>query len=125
MKRLAFAVLFATLAAGCGSDSTGPSSSATGDFDITISSGTKPTYSWPGGTAFSISVVRVSSPGSIVWGVANTSMIIPSPVTHGTVPSAQGTVASSTLETTLTAGVAYRIAITRNDQKTGYKEFTP
>jgi hypothetical protein len=122
MKRFGFALVAAAILSGCGSDSTSPSSSATGDFDITIGSGTKPTYTWPGGSAFSVSVTRVSAPGTIVWGIATGT--ISSPVTHGTTP--QGSIASATTETTLTAGIKYRVSITRSaDQKTGYKEFTP
>ena len=125
MKRLrSHAIIALALFAVACSDSSGPSnSSATGDFDITIGSGTKPTYTWPGGTGFSVSVVRVSAPGTIVWGVANTAMAIPSPVTHGTTPA--GAVVSASTEPTLTAGVKYRVSITRNDTKTGFKEFTP
>jgi hypothetical protein len=122
MKRFGFALVAAAILSGCGSDSTGPSSTATGDFDITISSGTKPTYSWAGSTgAHSVSVVRVSAPTTIVWGIALGT--ITSPVTHGTIPA--NSFPTMVTETTLTAGVAYRVSITLTDQKTGYKEFTP
>ena len=124
MQRLGAILALAVSLAACGKSTTDASNtSATGDFDITIGSGLHPTYTWPGGTAFSISVVRVSAGGTIVWGVAKPgSMDIASPVTHGTVPS--GAIATATTEATLTAGVAYRVSITRADQKTGYKEFT-
>jgi hypothetical protein len=125
MKRAGFLLAAAMLLAGCGSDSTGPSNGNNDGsaFDITIGSGTRPTYSWPGGLGFSVSVVRVSAPGTIVWGIANTAMTIQSPVTHGTVPV--GSLQSANTENPLTAGVTYRVAITRADQKTGFKEFTP
>ena len=66
--------LFAALAlvGGCSSsDATGPASQDGSAFDVAITGGTAPTYTWPGGTAHSVSVVRVSAPGTIVWGVAN------------------------------------------------------
>ena len=123
MKRLlSLAVLTLTVAA-CG-DSPSDTNNTGSQFDITIGSGTKPTYTWSGGTAQSVSVVRVSAPGTIVWGVASTSMTIPSPVTHGTTPGGGALVTAST-EATLTAGVAYRVSIARNDSKIGFKEFTP
>jgi hypothetical protein len=126
MKRLVVLAATAAAMAGCGGDSSGPSNgNNTGSaFDITIGGGRNPTYAWPGGTAFSVSVVRVSAPGTIVWGVANTAMTIPSPVTHGTNPGG-GTLVSANTEPTLTSGTRYRVAITRNDQKTGFREFTP
>lgn len=123
MKRRVFLVAAAVLLSGCGSTSPSNSSNDGSQFDITISAGTRPTYTWSGGLGFSVSVVRVSAPGTIVWGIANTSQTIASPVTHGTVPS--GSIASATTELTLTAGVAYRVSITRADTKTGFKEFTP
>ncbi|MDB4916285.1 MAG: hypothetical protein JWM95_3929 [Gemmatimonadetes bacterium] len=124
MKRRVFLVAAAVMLAGCGS-STAPSNDTNDGsaFDITIGTGTRPTYTWPGGLGFSVSVVRVSAPGTIVWGIANPAQTIASPVTHGTVPG--GSIASANTEPTLTAGVKYRVAITRADTKTGFKEFTP
>lgn len=124
MKRLlSMVVLAASLVACGGDDGTGPDGTGGSEFDITISGGTKPTYTWPGGNAFSVSVVRVSAPGTIVWGMANPAMTITSPVTHGT--ASGGGIVTANTEPTLTAGVNYRIAITRADQKTGFKSFTP
>ena len=124
MRRFAVMALALSLTA-CGSDSTGPSNGNNdgSQFDVTIGSGTRPTYTWSGGTAFSVSIVRVSAPGTIVWGIASPAMTIPAPVTHGTVPV--GALQSANVEPALTAGVRYRVSITRNDQKTGFKEFTP
>jgi len=95
---------------------------------ITVGSGTTPQYSWTGGNVMSISVARQSDPTTVVWGAANpTSDGIASPVTHGTLPA--GTVPTSVLpnpETTLTAGVAYRVSVARiSGTATGYKDFTP
>ena len=44
-------------------------------------------------------------------------------MTHGVV--AAGALPTMTSETRLTAGVRYRVSITRLDTKTGWKEFTP
>jgi hypothetical protein len=114
----------AAMLSGCGG-STGPSNGNNDGsaFDITISGGLNPSYSWPGGDGHSVSIVRVSAPGTIVWGVANPIGPLPSPVTHGSVPS--GALPTSSAEARLTAGVRYRVAITRKDTKTGFKEFTP
>lgn len=123
MRRFA-ALALITMLLGCGGDSAGPSGNGGSEFDITISGGTRPTYTWPGNPAFSVSVVRVSAPGTIVWGLANpTAMSIGSPVTHGA--AVGGAVVTANTEATLTAGVRYRVAITRSDTKTGFKEFTP
>ena len=124
MKRRSSLVAAAIMMlAGCGS-STDPGSSSDGSqFDVAIGSGTKPTYTWSGGLGFSVSVVRVSAPGTIVWGIASPSLMnIASPVTHG---SASGATVTSSTETTLTAGTKYRVSVTRADQKTGFKDFTP
>ncbi len=128
MRRLLVAGAAIATAAGmasCGSDSTSPDDGGSGGsaFDIQISSGGTPTYTWPGGLGYSVSIVRTSAPGTIVWGVAHLAQALPSPVTHGVVPG--GAVQTINTEPRLTAGVRYRVAITRADTKTGYKEFTP
>jgi hypothetical protein len=111
-------------AAGCSSDATAPDGQEGGSaFDVAVSGGVTPTYSWPGGTAHSVSVVRVSAPGTIVWGVAHLQQALPSPVTHGTVSG--GALPTMTTEARLTAGVRYRVSVTRQDTRTGWKEFTP
>lgn len=112
------------LVAGCSSDATSPGEQGDGSaFDIAISGGVTPTYTWPGGTAHSVSVVRVSAPTTIVWGVAHPQQALPSPVTHGVV--SRGALPTMTTEARLTAGVRYRVSITRQDTRTGWKEFTP
>jgi hypothetical protein len=112
---------------GCGGDS-GTNSNTNGDFAITVGSGTRPTYTWSAGDAFSISVVRTAAPTTIVWGLASMGNVenISSPTTHGTVGNmTSGTVNTATTESSLTAGVEYRVTITRLNGKTGWTEFTP
>lgn len=122
-RALALAAGVAGAAAGCSSDSTSPEGQGGSAFDVTVSGGVTPTYGWPGGTAHSVSVVRVSAPGTIVWGVAHLQQALPSPVTHGTVPT--GALPTMTSESRLTAGVRYRVSVTRQDTRTGWTEFTP
>ncbi len=112
---------------GCGGDS-GTNSTTNGDFSITVGSGTRPTYTWSAGDAFSLSVVRTAAPTTIVWGLATMGNAenIASPVNHGTIGSmTSGTVNTATTEQALTAGVEYRVTVTRLDGKTGWTEFTP
>lgn len=99
-------------------------------FTITVGTGTTPTYTWSAGNAFSVTVVRTTAPGTNVWGISSPGQaLIASPVTHGTVPSAGsgtvGIIETAATEQTLTAGVAYRVTITRLNGDTGFTEFTP
>lgn len=51
---------------------------------------------------------------------------ITSPTNHGTIGNVlNGTVNTATTEQSLTAGVEYRVTITRLNGKTGWTEFTP
>ena len=103
---------------GTGGDNAG------GDFDVSVSSGTTPEYSWPGGPAVSVTVVRASNQTQFVWAVSSPTLRnISSPLQHGDVP--QGAIELSDLETTLTAGVRYRVAISLADGQSAFREFTP
>jgi hypothetical protein len=122
MKKWLATVLIAVAVAGCGSDYS--TDAGSDEFKITVGPGTHPTYTWTGGTAQSVSVVRVSAPGVIVWGIASPqAMSIPSPVTHG--GAVTGAVLTGNTEPGLTAGVAYRVSVVRNDSKNAFKDFTP
>lgn len=119
--RLGLALL---LVGGCSSDATSPGGAQGGSaFDVTVSGGVTPTYAWPGGTAHSVSIMRVSAPTVIVWGVAHVQQALPSPVTHGV--ASGGALVTASTEARLTAGVRYRVAVTRQDTRTGWTEFTP
>lgn len=127
---LVAAVLMLLPLAGCSdsSDPTGPGGGGASDFSISVSAGVNPTYSWTTGAASSLSVVRTASPADVVWGIVDpTAQIgttnLDSPVTHGSVKS--GTIASFNTEPTLTAGVQYRVIVTRLNGQTGWTEFTP
>lgn len=125
MKRNTFlSVLFGAALLACGSDDPAGPVDDNGDFDITVSSGTRPTYTWPAGGAFSVSVVRTTAPGTIVWGMADpVNKNVGSPVTHGSLKGSA--IESAASEKTLSAGVEYRVSITLGDGKTGWKSFTP
>lgn len=97
-----------------------------GTITITVGSGLNPTYTWSGGNVYQLSVVRVSAPSVIVWGAATPGAnTIASPVTHGTLPAGAVQTSFSNTETRLTAGVAYRVNVTRLDGSFGFTEFTP
>jgi len=97
----------------------------TGAIDITVGTGVRPTYTWSGEPAFSVSVVRTADPSTLVWSVVTPGLDgIASPVTHGTVPS--GAIQNAYSETTLTAGVEYRVSVTRiSGSEYGHVDFTP
>jgi hypothetical protein len=95
-----------------------------GDFDITVGSGTQPVYSWPGGPATGVEVVRTSNQTVIVWGLSSPSaQNISSGVRHGNVPS--GSIELSARERTLAAGVEYRVVVKLANDQEAYRDFTP
>ena len=98
-----------------GSELIPPEASGPAPTQIQVSTGTQPTYSWRVGNVSSIFVVRTSDPNNPVWGInaQGASDIIPSPQKHGTVTFADPNFQlMSQAETTLTAGVEYRVNIT-------------
>ncbi|MEJ5261862.1 MAG: hypothetical protein WHT45_04215 [Ignavibacterium sp.] len=122
-------LMIVLLVAGCSKDENNPTDAGSGGnaISITVSAGTTPQYSWSGGNVYSISIVRTSNPGTIVWGLASPGQnAITSPVTHGTGASLVPLITeTATTERTLTSGVQYRVTISRLDGTTGWKEFTP
>lgn len=116
----------AALVVSC-KDSTSPDGGGGSAFEITVSAGTKPTYSWSAAGSFqSLSVVRAAAATDFVWGIADSPLSndpVTSPITHGTVPATA--LPTFNEEPTLTAGVEYRVSITFYDGKTAWKEFTP
>lgn len=94
-----------------------------GDFDIGVSSGTTPSYSWSGGNAFEVSVVRTSDQTVIVWGVASTAQNLSSPVRHGTTPS--GAVQLANREPALSPGTQYRVTVKLANGDRAFRDFRP
>jgi hypothetical protein len=95
-------------------------------FVVSASAGTTPTYTWEGGDAHSVSVVRADNPANIVWAVAFLGITdgIESGVVHGEVPA--GSVEGIRNEAVLTPGVEYRVSVARdNGTEVGWVEFTP
>ncbi len=112
------------LLSGCSKSPTDSNGTQTGgDFEIKISSGIQPTYTWSVGDAFSLSVVRTEEPVKIVWGIATPGRDgIASGVTHGTVPSSA--FPSSEIEKKLESGVSYRVSVSQISGKIGWTDFT-
>lgn len=97
---------------------------AGGDFDIGVGSGTQPVYSWPGGGAFEVTVVRTSNQTVAVWSIVSPSaQNIASGVRHGTVPG--GSIELSTRERTLSPGVEYRVIVKLANDQEAFRDFTP
>ena len=95
-------------------------------FDVFASAGATPTYTWEGGGAHSVSVVRADNPATISWSVAFLGLTngINSSVVHGTVPP--GAVEAIRAEPVLTVGVTYRVSVARDGgDEIGWVEFTP
>ncbi|MCI0435019.1 MAG: hypothetical protein L0271_15475 [Gemmatimonadetes bacterium] len=109
---------------GCTDDILDGIGGSGGDFSITIGAGTTPLYSWAGGPALSLDVVRSANQSVIIWRIANpNTRDIASPVRHGTVPA--GALESVARERTLTQGIEYRVTITLADGRSAFRDFRP
>ncbi|MGA9116450.1 MAG: hypothetical protein WB626_06725 [Bacteroidota bacterium] len=93
-----------------------------GAIQITVGSGTTPSYSWTGGGVVQLHVINTTN-GSFAWWITCPSHCIQSPVTHGTVPS--GVAEYLRNEPVLTPGVQYQVVVSRNDGSVGNRLFTP
>jgi hypothetical protein len=109
-----FAVTFLVLA--CGEDESpaggdGGGGGAPPD-TILMTPNTQPTYGWQKGNADTVEVARTSNLATPVWRTVSGDMDgIASGLTHGT--SGAGRTVPISTETTLTAGVEYRVRIVR------------
>jgi len=99
------------------------SGSTGGNIPVSADTGTTPAYSWSGGPVNAVGVSRVSDPNSLVWGVfiAGKDSIVTGMI-HGQVPAGALQVGT---EPVLTAGVAYRVRVSRTDGRYGYTDFIP
>ncbi len=123
-SRIALSALFLAGATACADDLGAGGDNAGGDFDVGVSSGTQPQYSWPGGSAVSVTVVRASNQTVFVWAISSPTLRnIASPVRHGAVPA--GALLLDNTEPALSAGVRYRVAITLANGQTAFREFVP
>lgn len=117
------AMLAAATALSCSDLPLDDDGGAGGAFDIGVSSGTTPNYSWGGGPAFEVSVVRTSNQTVLVWGIAAPSQNLSSPVRHGTTPS--GAVQLANREPTLSPGTQYRVTVKLANGDQAFRDFRP
>lgn len=130
---LALALMLTTVACGRDSAGLGDSGEFPSDFEISVSSGTSPTISWPGGAAAGFSVDDISGrtlTQASVWSFSavNANTGFASPVKYGTVPQGyrcgildDPCPAARPLE----RGIRYMIMVFRVDGQIGVKIFTP
>lgn len=120
-----FALFGLVALVACSDDPLGGENSG-GDFAIDVGTGLQPQYSWSAGAASAVEVARTSNLLPI-WHVASPQGQIASPVRHGTVPAGAVVLHDpGDAETTLTAGVQYRVKITlANGSQTAFFIFTP
>jgi hypothetical protein len=125
MRAFRFAFfLVLLLAAGCSDELLNGGDGSGGEFAISVSGGTQPTYSWSSGPALSVDVVRTSNQTVVVWRVADTTnRDIRSPVRQGVVPA--GALELAAIERVLTLGVQYRVTIRLADGRSAYQDFRP
>lgn len=123
-SRWIFALIFAAFGAGCTDVlPSGPGGSG-GDFEVGAGPGTQPVYTWSAGPAFSVTVVRTANPSVVVWRLADpNNNDIRSPLRHGDRP--EGAFETVSRERTLTRGIEYRVTISLQDGRSGFREFTP
>lgn len=126
---LAAILLFALDA--CGTPSEAKLLEDSSAFTISVTSGTTPTISWPGGKAYSFDIESGSGASTkTVWsfGAANPDVGFASPVKYGTLPaqaSCAGVDEACPTAVALKSGTTYTIAITRLDGGIGLKQFKP
>jgi hypothetical protein len=125
MKRLLPLVVLSLIPlAACSKSGTVPGIDSGGDFAITVTGGTTPTISWPGGNALGMSVLKMNGAQTEqVWMVNQSAQGgFASPVTYGTLPAGAQHLAPSVA---LQAGQTYRVNVARVDNKGAYRDFTP
>jgi hypothetical protein len=108
---LLFAIVALTLACG-DDDGVAPPAACTGSVDVTVASGTTPTFSWSPRCGIGHLVVgRVIDEFShdIVWHIASDASTIASPVTYGVARRGQTVINAPE---PLIAGTEYRILLT-------------
>lgn len=121
--KLATALLSVAVAVGCTDDLGVGGDNSGGAFEISVGSGTQPTYSWAGGPALSVTVFEAGETFPI-WGVSSpTQRNIGSPYRHGSQPAGSSVVFDD--QPTLTPGVRYRVEIVLANDQEAFREFRP
>lgn len=99
----------------------------TSDFDVMVGPGANPVYTWSGGGAASLRVVKSDNFAEISWLIITENAAgdpvnnITSPVTHGTAPT--GAEVSVNNEPNLQIGAAYEVTVARADGSAGFAVF--
>jgi len=125
MRRLAVTIAFTIGTLACSDLLPTGLGDGGGDVDVQVQISSQPTYSWTGGAAFDVQVIRVSQASIFAWRIADVNnRNIRSPVQHGSQPA--GTTLLADNELSLTPGVLYRVTVTLADGQTkGFREFRP
>lgn len=124
MKRLVAVLLAAALGCGGGESTiTGSQLLAAGDFNVTVSAGTTPSFSWPSGNAVALTVNRLDASTVKQWEIfaSNVTGGFPSPVRYGAL--VPGT--SPAPATVLVSGVHYIVTVLQLGGRYGQQEFVP
>jgi hypothetical protein len=92
------------------------------DFTVLVRGLSSPEYVWDGPPAFSIHVASMTSPTALVWGIADSTNALRSPLSHGVTPS--GATAVVPRPARLRQGTTYLVTITLADGRMGRTQFT-
>lgn len=93
-----------------------------GTLGVTVRDGAPPEYAWDGPAAFSVQVAPAEAPTVLLWGLADSSHGLRSPIRHGDTPPGATAVVAHPVP--LRSGTAYLVTITLADGRTGHRQFT-
>jgi len=120
------------LVMGCKKEDSNPSGSGSfsGTVQVSVSSGTTPTFSWTPAIKVFFVLVESDTSGADLWGIISDSTnAIGSPVTYGVTPNGARELKSPA---TLTQGVAYKVILfqwtgpgRQDGIQVGRRTFTP
>ncbi len=91
-------------------------------FAVAVRDHYPPEYAWDGPAAFSIQVAPAAAPTQLLWGLADSTHVLRSPLHHGVTP--HGATAVVPRPATLRPGTTYLVTVTLADGRTGRRQFT-
>jgi hypothetical protein len=112
---------------GCSNDAIPGPKPRVSEFQVDVTTGVTPEYSWSVGPAASLRVVRGDNFAEVAWIIVSKNSSgnpvngISSPVTHGTVPT--GAELDNNDEPQLEPGVAYEVTVAKADGTAGFTVF--